>query len=115
MTEEQIFKELQRIQASVPKHLRDNVVREENAAPSVNLVIEKAFEDPNFPEEKKEQLRLLKENGFFDRKTPVQDPKIAKQIDQYVMRELKKSVKEGRLPSKKQLKELNLFKLHGKK
>jgi len=114
MTEEQIFKELKRINESVPAYLKSNVVTEQFASPTVKKVVDTALEDPNFPEEKKQQLILLKENGYFDKTKPVENPKIVKQIDQYVMREIRKSIKEGRLPNRKELKELNLFKLHEK-
>lgn len=114
MTEEQIFKELKRINESVPSYLKANVVTEQASSPTVKKVIDAALEDPNFPEEKKQQLRLLKENGIFDKTKPVENTKIAKQIDQYIMREIRKSIKEGRLPNRKELKKLNLFKLHEK-
>lgn len=102
-TEEEIFKELQRIQRSVPELLRKSVVRKTPATPTVAMVVEKALEDPDFPEEKKEELRKLKENGHFDTQNLITDPKVEKEIDAYVNREIKKAVKEGRLPNRKQL------------
>jgi hypothetical protein len=114
MTEETILKVLREIQASVPKHLRDNVVTEELATPDIKMVVEKALEDPDFPEEKKKQLLLLQENGYFDKKRTVENKKVAAQIDAFVKRKIREAVKEGRLPNRKQLKKLNLFQLHEK-
>jgi len=104
LTESQIYKELQRIQASVPEALRKSVVSEQDANPTVNFVVEKALEDPDFPQHKKDELLRLKEIGYFDQKEYKENEKVKKQIDAYVNREIKKAVKEGRLPTRKQLK-----------
>jgi len=103
-----IEKELRRIQASIPKPLLQFVVTETAITPTMKDVVDKALEDPDFPAEKKEELRILKANGYFDRKKVRQNDNIAKQIDNYVNREIKKAVKDGRLPTKKQLKEIQL-------
>lgn len=107
-TQEKIDAELKRIQSSVPKLLMDNVVKNKDASPTVKFIVEKALEDDDFPEEKKKELRLLQNTGFLDKKIPVQNDRIAKQIDNFISREITKSVNAGRLPNKKQLQELNL-------
>jgi YHS domain-containing protein len=70
----------------------------------MKMVFEKALEDPNISEEKKQQVRNLLESGQLDKEVTTEDRKIAKMLDDYVIREMKKSVKAGRLPNKKQLK-----------
>lgn len=103
MTREQIFKELSRIQQSIPKALLENVASETHLTPTIKDVVDKAIEDPDFPAHKKEQLIKLKEAGYFNKTVVRQNDKIAKMIDDFVVRETKKAVKEGRLPTKKQL------------
>ncbi len=106
MTKEQIDTELRRIQQSVPKALRDTVLVRTAITPTMSMIAQKAIEDPDFPPEKKEQLQLLIDRGYFTKEKYTQNDKVAKQIDNYVNREIKKSIKEGRLPNKKQLKQL---------
>lgn len=105
-TRESITKELQRIQASAPDMLKKMVVRQEKLTPVMEMIVDKALESEDFSEEKKQELRALKERGYFEKKVFIEDPQIAKQLDQYVSREINKSIKAGRLPTKKKLKEL---------
>lgn len=106
MTKEAIDKVLKEIQLSVPEALRKAVVVRSPATPVMKMIVDKALEDPEFPEEKKQQLRELKDAGYFEKEHLGENPKIANQIENYVNREIKKAVKEGRLPNKKQLIEL---------
>lgn len=103
MTREQIFKELSRIQQSIPKALIENVVSETHLTPTIKDVIDKAIEDPDFPAQKKEQIIKLKEAGYFDKTVVRQNDKIAKMIDDFVARETRKAVRAGKLPTKKEL------------
>lgn len=105
-TQESIDKVLRDIQRSVPEQLRKAVVIKKASTPTVSFIVEKALEDPDFPQEKKDELLRLKELGYFDKEKASEDPKIAKQIENYVARETKKAIKEGRLPTKKEFKEL---------
>lgn len=102
-TEEQVFKELQRIQMSVPQVLRDNAFTKEDSIPTITMVVNEALNDPDFPEEKKKEIQELKDNGHFDKFKSVENRKVTAQIDAIVNREIKKSIKEGRLPNRKQL------------
>ncbi len=108
MTEEQILKEMREIYDRVPAAWRKSVVKTASATPTMAMVIDKALEDPDFPEEKKEQIRLLKDKGYFDKQRLTEDPQIALKINNFINREMKKKVKEGKLPNKKQLKELKI-------
>lgn len=105
-TRDLINKEMSRIMASRPELLVQKVVTKKSLTPTMKMVFEKALEDPNISEEKKQQVRNLLESGQLDKEVTTEDRKIAKMLDDYVIREMKKSVKAGRLPNKKQLKEL---------
>jgi len=109
-TRETITKELQRIQASVPPLLKKHLFVEKLKTPEMKLVAEKALES-DMDEEKKMHVKKLLDEGYFDKKIIAESRTVATQIDQYVQREINKSVKAGRLPTKKQLKELNLEQL----
>jgi hypothetical protein len=113
-TRESISNVLKEIQASVPKMLKDATIREVPKTPTMEFVFQKAMEDPNITLEKKEQIRKLLASGMFSKKTLIENPKVAKMRDEYITRQIKKAVKEGRLPNKKQLKELGLDKLDEK-
>lgn len=99
-TEEKVHKELARIQQSIPKALLEAVIKTKKASPAMEMVVDEALKDPDFPEEKKKDLQILKDSGDFSRTISTEDKKIAKMIDEYVSREIKKSIKAGRLPKK---------------
>lgn len=106
MTEEQIYKTLREIYSRVPKIWRENVVSEKLIAPNMAMVIDKALEDSEYPEEKKKELRTLKESGYLDKKEYSEDALMVKKIDNFVNREINKAVREGRLPNRNKLTEL---------
>jgi cytochrome c-type biogenesis protein CcmE len=104
-TQEKITKELQRIQANAPKLLQQKVVTKSMITPNIKMVFEKALES-NIAEEKKAEVRKILASGVLEKQEYTTDEKIAKKLDSYMQRELKKAVKEGRLPSKKVYKQL---------
>lgn len=106
MTEEYIFKTLQSIQSSVPKQLKDAVIEKTAITPTMDMIVDKALEDDSISQEKKDELSKLKEAGYFSKEKFTENHQVRVQIDNYVNREIKKAIKEGRLPNKKQLKEL---------
>lgn len=106
MTQEQISDTLKEIYNRVPKEWRNNVVQVTPLTPTMSKIVGLAMEDPNFSQEKKEQLKILQDSGYFSKEKYTEDPILAKKIDTFVTREIKKAVKEGRLPNKKKLKEL---------
>lgn len=112
--EERISKELAEIQMRIPKNLLNNVIKEAPANPTIKMIVEKALEDPNFPEEKKKSLRILKDSGDLDKKVYIQDQKIAKMIDNFVEREIKKKIKAGLLPKRSEIKNLEHIKKYEK-
>lgn len=102
-TRESIEKEIQSINARIPKQLLNKVYKEGIIAPTVVKVVDEALADPNFDPEKKAKLQVLKDNGHFHKKKVIENPKVAQQIDNFLSRELNKAVKEGRLPNRSQL------------
>lgn len=109
MTEEAIFGVLKEIYSRVPKAWRENAVKEVPLTPTMAMVVDKALTTRGLSPEKKEELRVLQESGYFDKKKYIEDPLIVKKIDNFVNREVKKAVKEGRLPNKNRLAELKLL------
>lgn len=106
MTEEQVYKTLREIYSRVPKEWRENVVTEKPSTPTMIKVIDEALADPNYDPEKKKQLQALKDSGQLDKKQYSEDQTLVKKIDNFVNREINKAVKDGRLPNKKKLAEL---------
>lgn len=92
--------ELERIQRNIPKDLMDNLVIEQDSAKVVKEVINKALEDDEFPEEKKEKYRRLLKSGELDGKIEVVDEEVQEKIEEYVDAEVEKSIKAGRLPDR---------------
>lgn len=105
-SEEEVNQTLRDIYARVPIEWRTNAVRAKDMTPKMKMVVDKALEDADFPQDKKEQLQILKENGYFNKEQLTEDSRVIKKIDNFVNREIKKAVKEGRLPNKKKLAEL---------
>jgi endonuclease III len=105
-TEESISKELARISAGIPENLQKNVVREVPATPTMEMVMRKALEMESISKEKRDQIKTLLDNGDFSKKKAVENPRIAKMIDNYVGREINKSIKSGKLPSRSVLRNM---------
>lgn len=108
--EERIAKELAEIQSRIPRNLLGNVVRESPSSPTIRMVVDKAIADQNFPKEKREKLIVLRDAGEFDKKSYRQDHKIAKMIDDFVEREIRKKIKSGLLPKREDIGDLEHIK-----
>lgn len=106
MTKEQIDTVLREINSRIPKEWQEGVVKAQEITPTMSFIIDKALEDANISDEKKKELQSLKDAGYFSKKKYQDDPVIAGKINNFVNREIKKAVKEGRLPTKRKLKEL---------
>lgn len=98
MTQEAIHKELQRIQDMVPRLWRDKVFTEVDKTPTIAFVVDKYLEDGFGTEEERAQVQALKDTGEFSKKRVIENPRFVKLIDDFVTREIKKSVRAGRLP-----------------
>lgn len=107
-TKESISRELKSIQDRVPTLFKTLLFIETEKTPIVKLMAEKALLDDDFPQEKKARIQTLLDSGTLSKKTVIENPKVAKQRDIWVQKEIKRSVAAGRLPTKKQLKELKI-------
>lgn len=108
-TKESISRELKRIQDAVPKLFRDTLFKESDKTPVVREMFEKvASGEETSANVSKETAQMLLNDGIFHKKHIQENPQVAKQRDIWVGKEIKKSVKEGRLPNKKQLAKLNI-------
>lgn len=101
-----IAKHLAEIMRSLPTAMLNSAVSEVPFTPTVDLVIQKALEDPDFPEEKKEALRGLQAMGQFDKTMPVENERITKVLDKMIERAIQKKIKAGLLPPRNQIKNL---------
>lgn len=100
MTSEQIYKELKEIQDRIPKNLLKNAFTQTELTPTMKMVVDKAIEDPKFPEDKKRELVTLKESGEFNKTITKENTKVIEMINNFVNREIKKKIKAGLLPAK---------------
>lgn len=107
---EQISKVLSEIQSRIPRNLIKNAVSEVKLTPTVEFVMDKALEDPKISEEKKAKIRTLKENGEFSKMTYRNNERVQKQINNFVEREIKKAIKDGRLPHRNDIKNVDIIK-----
>lgn len=105
-TREIIREELLKIQASAPKLLQKKVVINTPITPTIKMVMEEGLKDPNISQEKKDEIKTLLDAGYFSQEKYQEDPKVAKKLDNYMQRQINKAVKEGRLPNKKLLTQL---------
>jgi hypothetical protein len=92
------LKVLKDIQDSVPKEWREKLITVEDKTPTMKFVVNEAIDKKLVKDELVEKLRVLRDNGEFDKKKEVVNPKLAKLIDQWVDRRIKKAIKNGQLP-----------------
>lgn len=108
-TQETISRELKRIQDNVPEMFKTLLFKEVEKTPDIKMVFEKvASGEETSKNISQQQAQEVLDSGMLDKKTLQENPKVAKQRDIWVQKEIKNSVKEGRLPNRKQLKELKL-------
>jgi hypothetical protein len=91
------YKELKRIQESIPEDLKKRLVIKRVQAPTVNKVVSLALHDDSIPADVKEKLQHLKDLGYFNKKEEVINKSVQKKIDKYVNMEIAKSIQAGRL------------------
>jgi len=103
ITQDQITEELKRIQASIPRSYFKGLLRQRKVSLTVKRVMELALKEPDIPEKKKQKYRELLESGDLDYTETVENKRAAERINAWVEKEIKKSIKAGRLPNKKEL------------
>lgn len=105
MTPEQISAELKRISSRVPKYLLNMVSDEVKLTPTIEDVALKAMSGGIKDTEKRKEITRLFNEGEFSKKKVVENPKVAKQLDNWYAREINKAIREGRLPHANKLKD----------
>lgn len=98
--QERISRVLAEIQSRVPEEWKKNVYQEVYASPTVKMVMEKAMEDPAVRPELREKIKHLYDAGEFSKKRIREVKKYTTLIDRFVIREINKAIREGRLPQK---------------
>lgn len=106
--------EIQRINDSVPKELRDRLFKRVYVAPDLRLTVREAVkamrEEAEEMEEGVQRRKLMKEAerlqnmidaGYYDTTELRVDPEVAKEMDAWVEKELDKAIAEGRIPHPK--------------
>ncbi len=91
------LKELQRIQASIPKELSDRLVTERASTPTMAKVLSMALHRKDLTEEQREKLQTVWDSGVLHQKEQVVNRTIEKRIDTYLTTEINKSIAAGRL------------------
>lgn len=91
---------LQRIQDSVPQELYDNLIIKQDAFPELKIMYENGMKDPDITDEQRRKLEFLKSSGYVDMQEDRVNEKVAKQIDDYITKEMKSAMKVGLLPKK---------------
>lgn len=97
--EEKISRVLREIQSRIPPNLLKNVVRDTKVTSSLEFVVKKALQDPDFPEEKKKIYQTMLDSGEFSKTKPKENKRYAKLIDKFLELEIKKEIKAGNLPA----------------
>ena len=97
-TPERIQAVLSDINNRVPKLLRNKVIVEVKKTPDLEFVVNEILTKKLLTEEQRNHLQILWDAGDFSKTGPMEDPKVAKQIDQFINREIKKEIKKGNLP-----------------
>lgn len=96
-TPESIAIELKRIHNLVPQSLRDKAVITVKKTPTMEFLAKKFLEEST-DEEAKKQTKILLDSGEFSKEVIRENTQVTKIIDDIINREIKKSIKAGRLP-----------------
>ena len=99
--------ELKRIQSTVPKELLDKLIVKVQPAKEMIEVLKKAMTDETLTEEQRRKARLIVESGKLEVEKEEEDEEIVRQIDEYIQKEIYKSINRGTLPRGKKLGKLN--------
>jgi len=90
---------IKEINASIPKHLLDRLMKKQAATPVIKQVVELAINDPDLPEEKKQKMRNILATGELDKQEEVADETIETEIEAFLNEEVRRAIKIGRLPN----------------
>ena len=106
---------LKGIQARIPKELLRSALEEKKLTPNVEMVMNEAVRSESIDPEKRQKIQNMIDTGMFS-KSVTQETKNAKKVDEFVLREINKAIKEGKLPPKSKMKYLpSLMKIENEK
>ncbi len=91
-------KEIERISKSIPKEMTDRLMKKEMKYPTLKEIATRALTDPNVSDIDKARYKAILLSGDLDVMIEVVDPKVEKEINDYLDGEFKKARKLGRLP-----------------
>lgn len=89
---------LKEITDSIPKELKDNLMKKRLVMPVSKELLELALNEPDIAEEKKEKYRNLLNAGYLNETEDYYDEDVAMKIDQYVETEIMEAIKRKELP-----------------
>lgn len=95
-TQEQVDAKLKEIQASIPKEYFE--FEDALKTPTMQMVVDKAIEDPNFPAHKKMGLIALKKLGMFSQTQNRIKEARREQIDKFLEAAIANAIRKGELP-----------------
>ena len=97
------LKELRRIHDSIPEEWKKRVTVKQKVSPTVEWAVKKAIDSGELTAKKKNQFQNVLDSGVLSQEEDVENTKVTKKIDEYLKREMAKSIRAGRLskPPKK--------------
>tara|TARA_R100000789_G_scaffold98868_1_gene103751 strand:+ start:318 stop:722 length:405 start_codon:yes stop_codon:yes gene_type:complete len=96
------LKVLEDISKNAPKEWLSKLTKMKKTTPTVERVVNLALKSDDVSPEKKAEIQRLKDRGTFSKKAEEVVPKYEKKLDTYYDEEVKRAIKEGRLPHPKE-------------
>lgn len=77
----------------------DDLYTEQDIAPTVKKVAEKALNEEahRFTDAERGKIRAALETGEYDKRVKVEDPEVAKELEEYVDKRIQEEIKKGNL------------------
>lgn len=89
---------LKEITDSIPKELKDSLMKKRLVMPVAKELLELAINEPDISEEKKDKYRNLLKSGYLNETEDYYDEEVAMQIDRHVESEIMKALDRKELP-----------------
>ncbi len=89
---------LKEITDSIPKELKDSLMKKRLTMPVAKELLELAINEPDISEEKKDKYRNLLKAGYLDETEDYYDENVAHQIDVYVESKIMEAINNKQLP-----------------
>lgn len=92
------IKELERIQASLPEDIKNNLFITRSVNPTIKEVFEKAADDETNSEEIRQKAKDVLLSGALDATETVPNEEYTQKANEYFEKEIDRAIKLGRLP-----------------